>query len=148
MTKTAVGTPDPDDSDADLIFKMDGAALARVISPQIRAELLRRGRNTIILGISDLPTSEESPAEDEPRKPHAVALNVVCSDCGLSWDAHMKVVHPDEKGQPLEPVVEPSECVRLLKAELAKRPYVTYTTGPNTTTGQTWSTTFNPGINP
>lgn len=61
--------------------------------------------------------------------PHPVPKDVVCSDCGLSWDAHAKVVDPNAALVPYEPViVEPSECVRLLKAELARRPYVTYTT--------------------
>ncbi len=49
--------------------------------------------------------------EPEPeKKPTPISQCVVCSECGLSWDAH--------KEQTL------SECVRLLKAELKKpRPW-------------------------
>lgn len=53
----------------------------------------------------------------EPR-----ALNIVCSICGQPWDLHTKT----NGDVPL------TECVRLLKSELARRPRhfsgMTYTT--------------------
>lgn len=51
-------------------------------------------------------------------KPTPVAKLTVCSVCGLDWERHTK----DRKTAPTADV-----CIRLLKAELAKRPsYVQY----------------------
>jgi hypothetical protein len=47
------------------------------------------------------------------RKPKPKTVKVVCDMCGIEWAAHkLKPTH--------EPTLE--ECVRVLKAELAKRP--------------------------
>jgi hypothetical protein len=46
-------------------------------------------------------------------KPKPIAKQVVCSECALPWDDHTK-------GRKTDPT--PDVCVRLLKAELAKRP--------------------------
>lgn len=46
-------------------------------------------------------------------KPSPVSRLTVCSVCGLDWDRHTK----DRKTAPTADV-----CIRLLKAELAKRP--------------------------
>lgn len=42
-------------------------------------------------------------------KPEPKPLNIVCSNCGMKWDAHGE-----------KPTVD--KCVELLKAELARRP--------------------------
>jgi len=49
--------------------------------------------------------------EDLVPKPNPVHVNVICSECGLSWDAHGP-----------RPTLD--DCVRLLRAELARRPVV------------------------
>jgi hypothetical protein len=54
-------------------------------------------------------------AEPEPR-PEPVPQNVVCSVCGMQWHQH-----GDNPGL--------MTCIRLLKAELARRP-ATWTTNP------------------
>jgi len=41
-------------------------------------------------------------------KPEPISKYIVCSECGLSWENHKKK--------------SIDECVRLLKAELARRP--------------------------
>jgi hypothetical protein len=46
-------------------------------------------------------------------KPKPVSKQVVCSECGLPWDEHTK-------GRKTDPTAD--VCVRLLRAELAKRP--------------------------
>jgi len=43
--------------------------------------------------------------------PKPVVVTTICSECGLAWDAHGE-----------KPTT--SDCIRLLKAELAKRPTV------------------------
>ncbi len=45
-------------------------------------------------------------------KPQPVVVTTICSECGLAWEAHGD-----------KPTT--SDCIRLLKAELAKRPTVT-----------------------
>ena len=50
-----------------------------------------------------------------PLKPEAVPSSLVCSVCGLPWPAHKRKT------------VE--ECVRLLKAEVAKRRVYANTSG-------------------
>lgn len=64
----------------------------------------------------------------EPKPdPKPVPLHVVCSECGLPWDAHI-ATGAARKGNPKSPgPVSPSECIRLLKAELAQRPTTWYT---------------------
>ena len=47
-------------------------------------------------------------------KPKPVPKTVVCSICDLPWEDHTK-------GRKTEPTAD--VCIRLLKAELAKRPY-------------------------
>lgn len=47
------------------------------------------------------------------KQPKPKTVKVVCEVCGLEWREHK----PDGKGK-----VGLDECVRLLKAELAKRP--------------------------
>lgn len=59
-------------------------------------------------------------------KPKPIAKQVVCSECGLSWDAHTK-------GRKTDPT--PDVCIRLLKAELAKRPMYQWPGGISGTTG-------------
>lgn len=48
------------------------------------------------------------------NKPEPKATNVVCTECGLDWEKHLK--GPRKKNPTLE------DCVRVLKAELAARP--------------------------
>lgn len=55
-------------------------------------------------------------------KPEPVPQSVICTACGISWDLH----------KPSRGKVTLSECVRLLRAELAKRPITTWT---NSTVG-------------
>lgn len=43
-----------------------------------------------------------------PAKPEAVPVNTICSVCGLPWSDHGRDPNTDD-------------CIRLLKAELAKR---------------------------
>lgn len=51
-------------------------------------------------------------------KPQPVVVTTICSECGLAWEAH-----GDKPST--------SDCIRLLKAELARRPTViTYPTYP------------------
>lgn len=45
----------------------------------------------------------------KPTTPKPVVVTTICSECGLAWEAH------DDK-----PTT--SDCIRLLKIELAKRP--------------------------
>lgn len=45
----------------------------------------------------------------KPAKPTPVAVTTVCSMCGLDWHAHGE-----------DPTTE--DCIRLLRAELARRP--------------------------
>lgn len=64
--------------------------------------------------------------------PKPVPRDVVCSECGLSWAKHE--LPGGMKTMPL------SECVRLLKAELAaSRPQVTYTSGYSYTDPATYN---------
>lgn len=51
--------------------------------------------------------------------PEPVPQTVVCSTCGLLWDQHKKT-----KGR-----VTKDECIRLLNAELARRPQWNYSIG-------------------
>lgn len=53
--------------------------------------------------------------------PKPVPRDIVCSECGLPWARHE--LPQGARTMPL------SECVRLLKADLASRPQYTYTTG-------------------
>ena len=46
-------------------------------------------------------------------KPVPMPIKIVCSECGLSWEKHEKATL--------------SECIRLLRAELARRPQWSYT---------------------
>lgn len=46
-----------------------------------------------------------------------ISTNVTCDTCGQAWNLH--VVAPDSKGNEK---VDDKECIRVLKAELAKRP--------------------------
>lgn len=46
-------------------------------------------------------------------KPKPVPKSVVCSECGLAWNRHTE-------GRKTDPT--PDVCIRLLKADLAKRP--------------------------
>lgn len=57
-------------------------------------------------------------------KPEPVAKQTVCTACGLDWARH----------KPTRGRVNLSECVRLLKDELSKRPSFTVS---NMTTGGT-----------
>jgi hypothetical protein len=59
-------------------------------------------------------------------KPEPVPQSVVCTACGLSWDWH----------EPNRGKVTLSECVRLLRAELLKRPIQTWT---NSTAGNVYT---------
>ena len=61
--------------------------------------------------------------------PEPIPQYVVCSECGLSWDDHE--------------VATLEECVRLLKAELVKRPVTTTWTGVIGMPGQSSYTTIN-----
>ncbi len=45
----------------------------------------------------------------KPTTPKPVVVTTICSECGLAWEAHGD-----------KPTT--SDCIRLLKAELAKRP--------------------------
>ena len=47
------------------------------------------------------------------KRPKPIVTQTLCDTCGLSWDLHV----PNRKG-----IVEADECVRLLKAELSRRP--------------------------
>lgn len=51
--------------------------------------------------------------------PKPVSKHVICSDCGLSWDAHVK---PKSQRGTGEPRITSEDCVRVLKAELNLRP--------------------------
>ena len=51
-------------------------------------------------------------------KPEPKPTHVVCTVCGLAWDAHESAF--PAKGK--KPAVTLDDCVRVLKAELAKRP--------------------------
>lgn len=51
-------------------------------------------------------------------KPKPVTKNTVCSECGLPWEKHNQG-QTTEPALPIAPTLE--ECVRLLKAELARK---------------------------
>lgn len=57
-----------------------------------------------------------------PKPKH---LNIVCTECGLPWDKHKA----DAKGK-----VGLEECVRLLKAEVAKPKFYPYGFSAGSTT--------------
>ena len=50
------------------------------------------------------------------KKPEPISKHIVCSACGLPWDAHKARL----KAKTAMPTLE--DCVALLKSELAKRP--------------------------
>lgn len=50
-----------------------------------------------------------APKDDRPKTPKPLTVKVVCNVCGMDWKAHGP-----------KPTLE--ACVRLLKAELLKRP--------------------------
>jgi hypothetical protein len=54
-------------------------------------------------------------------KPEPVIITIVCSLCGQPWEAH----GDQDNGEWKKPTAE--DCIRLLKAELAKRPAYTIT---------------------
>lgn len=56
-------------------------------------------------------------------KPQPIPKSVICDQCGLDWGLHKKATL--------------TECVRLLKAELVKRPQWSWTqySGAHTSTG-------------
>ena len=47
------------------------------------------------------------------QKPHPVAINTICSMCDLNWDDHGDDATTED-------------CIRLLKAEVAKKGYWNY----------------------
>ena len=51
------------------------------------------------------------------KKPEPISKHIVCSECGLPWDAHTKRL----KSKSATPTH--ADCIALLKAELAKRPH-------------------------
>lgn len=61
-------------------------------------------------------------------KPSPKAINVVCSECGLSWEKHTA-------GRKTAPTAD--VCIRLLKAELAARPRFSSNNYPQTASNAT-----------
>jgi hypothetical protein len=69
-------------------------------------------------------------ASKRPKKPEPISKHIVCSTCGLSWEAHGK-----------EPTLE--TCVELLKAEVVKRlVYQPSTTSSAVTVKPYWLNTW------
>ncbi len=62
-------------------------------------------------------------------KPQPVPQTVVCSECGLKWELHKKATL--------------AECIRLLRAELATRPQMSWTNGSLIGSGSATVTTLN-----
>lgn len=68
-------------------------------------------------------------ARKRTPKPAPVVVTTICSICGENWSMHQEV----------DGEVSTLECVRLLKAKLAARPYFTYPSYYSTP--WQWSTT-------